>query len=283
MENTLLANGRRIAYYSTGDSRQPVPLVLLHGFCEDSSLWDPVLPGLQVFRILRIDLPGFGASDPPLTPGMDSYVDAVCVVLNELNIPTCILYGHSMGGYVALEFARQHAERLAGLSLIHSHPFADSPDRIEARRKGIELLQHGKKDLYVAQLFPGLFAPAFARQHPDIVEAMVQKGRQGPEAGIIAALTGMIERRDQQDTLAQCACPVQFVLGALDGIIPLEQAMSATPYPAISDVRVFSEIGHMAMFEAPELLMQAVSEFGRYCLRRLEARSSNKTQTSPPG
>jgi 3-oxoadipate enol-lactonase len=231
MKYTLLTNGRRLAYQTAGRSRHAIPLMLLHGFCEDQQLWAPLLPHLKSARLLSIDLPGFGGSDLPLASGMDVYAEAVCAVLNERGIERCVLAGHSMGGYTALAFARHFPERLSGLGLIHSHPFADDPVRKENRRRGIELLQAGKKDAYVAQLFPGLFAPAFAQQHPKIVEAVIARGRRQPAAGIIAALEGMMDRPDSLEILHSLRCPALMVLGEEDSIIPPNEALRTALRP----------------------------------------------------
>ena len=110
----------------------------------------------------------------------------------------CVLVGHSLGGYVALEFAATRRHSLAGLGLFHSHPFPDNEARIAIRKRGIEMLRSGKRDLYVAQLFPNLFAPAFSLKHPDVVNAMIARGKEQPAEGIIAALEAMIWRVDHQ-------------------------------------------------------------------------------------
>lgn len=280
MKYRLLANGRHIAYFSSGNNNNRLPLVLLHGFCEESSLWDNLLPYLPDQQIIRVDLPGFGGSDLPLTPGMESYAAAVCAVLNELNIQRCVLFGHSMGGYTALAFAQNYPERLAGFSLLHSHPFEDGPEQIENRRRGIEMLQTGKKDLYISQLFPGLFTPAYVKKHPEVVELLIQKGRQLTKAGIITALTGMMERKDHVETLKTSTCPVQFILGSLDGIVPLERTLAAAALPDTADIRVFPEVAHMGMFEAPEQTAQAIHEFWQFCQPASHMNDSNKTQIS---
>lgn len=266
MKQTTLFNGRRLNYYSEGPSAEAVPLVLLHGFCEDSGLWAPLKPFLSGIRIVRVDLPGFGSSDVPLVPGMDMYADAVCAVLNELDIARCVLVGHSMGGYAALAFARQYPERLAGLGLFHSHPFADEPERRENRQRGIDLLRAGRKNQYVGQLFPGLFAPDFARAHPDVVDALIRRGRRQSTAGIVAALEGMKERPARLDTLEALTCPVLWVLGECDSIVPPDQALKAALLPAISAVQLLPRIGHMGMYEASEPSARILKEFRQFCI-----------------
>lgn len=267
MKHTLLSNGRRIAYRSDGDA-PGIPLVLLHGFCEDATVWDGFMGALKDIRVIRIDLPGFGGSELALVPGMDVYADAVCAVLNDLSIEKCILVGHSMGGYTALEFAEKYAERLAGLGLFHSHPFEDTPERKEARRRGIEMLQSGKRDLYVAQLFPGLFPEAFAKNHPALIDALIANGKHQPAEGIAAALEGMIDRKNHLATLRASACPVLFLLGTEDAIVAPEQGLQAAVLPNIADVHLLPGVGHMGMFEAPEKCLRIVRRFWQFCAAR---------------
>lgn len=267
MKKTCLANGRPITYYTDGASKG-LPLVLLHGFCEDASVWDPFLPHLKNMPLVRIDLPGFGGSDLSPSSGMDSYASAVAAVLHEMNIRECVLIGHSMGGYTALAFARRYPEYLAGLGLFHSHPFEDTPDRIEGRKRGIETLRTGKKDLYVRQLFPGLFPPAFAKEHLKIINGLIKQGRQLTAEGIIAGLEAMISRPNQMETLKAAPYPVLFVLGGEDTVVPPDLGLSAALAPAISSVHLLPEIGHMGMFEATAQTAAIVSDFWQFCAER---------------
>jgi pimeloyl-ACP methyl ester carboxylesterase len=280
MKDHLFVNGRRLQYDANGLVAGRLPLVLVHGFCEDSSVWDGLLPLLVPAPLVRVDLPGFGGSERALAPGMDAYADAVCAVLNELDIERCVLAGHSMGGYTALAFAEKHPERLAGFSLVHSHPYEDTPERIENRRRGIGMLQAEKKELYVAQLFPGLFAPAFGQQHPDVVQRLIEQGQKQTAGGIADALQAMIDRKDHTHTLRDSPCPVQFVLGEQDSVIPAAQALEAAALPAVADVHLLAGVGHMGMFEAPEQLASALANFRAFCRSRLSGWDSNKKQTT---
>jgi pimeloyl-ACP methyl ester carboxylesterase len=257
----LVSNGRRLAYRLNGRPGKKPPLVLVHGFCEDGTVWDPMLPSLRGRRVIRPDLPGFGGSDLPLAPGMETYADAICALLNELAVERCVLVGHSMGGYAALEFAAKYGERLAGLGLFHSHAFVDTAEKKENRRRGLDMLRAGKKDLYVAQLFPSLFAPAYAERHPEVVQALVRRARRFSADGIAAGLEGMIDRRDHHATLRALACPGLFVLGADDTVVTPETALPAAAAPPVAVLHVLPGVGHMGMFEATDAAAQAVRAF----------------------
>jgi 3-oxoadipate enol-lactonase len=264
MNKTLIANGRRIRYQTDGPAGT-TPLFLLHGFCEDAGVWDKVVDLLPDIPLIRMDLPGFGASELPVAPGMEVYAEAACAVLNDLALPKAVLAGHSMGGYAALEFAAAWPERLAGLGLIHSHPLADTPDRIEARRRGIALLQEGKRDQYVAQLFPGLFSQDYRQRHPLKVDALIRQGRQHPAEGIIAALEGMIARKDHTQTLAALNCPVLLLLGAEDALVPPDMVEQFLHLPRLGDLQLLPGVAHMSMFEATDETAAILRRFHQLC------------------
>jgi pimeloyl-ACP methyl ester carboxylesterase len=95
-----------LAYRSYGTG---APLVLLHGLGSARQAWDPVIPALAArFRVLAIDLPGFGESDP--LPGAVEPAPAVLAAhvahfLDELGIAVPHVAGNSLGGWIALELA----------------------------------------------------------------------------------------------------------------------------------------------------------------------------------
>lgn len=263
MNMTFQLESPKVAFYRYGIG--DIPLVLLHGFCEDQSVWAPVLPYLNDLPLLLIDLPGFGQSDKAEAPSMQAYAVAIKAVLDHQGISSCVLVGHSMGGYVALEFAAHWPEHLAGLGLFHSHPFTDNEERKTARKRGIETLLAGKRDLYVSQLFPNLFAQAFQASRPGIIQSLTDNGKQQSTDAIIHALQAMLDRQDHLPTLAALACPSLFLLGQKDTLIPYDQGIQAGLIPDKSMIELLPEAGHMAMWEASELSSHCLSRFYQWC------------------
>lgn len=245
-------------------------LLLLPGFCEDSSIWDDFMAHLSNdVLVLRMDYPGIGTNPLPDPAEMSTYAHAVYDMMERAGIDRVVLAGHSMGGYVAMEFAARWPQHLAGISLFHSHPFADTPERREIRQRGIEMLRSGKKDLYVSQLFPGLFAKAFAEAYPEIINGLIAKAKQQSTESIIAALEAMITRQDHGDTMRHIACPVQFIIGTEDKIVDPGPVLRASMWPEVSDVQLLHGVGHMGMLEAPETAAQAIEAFWRNCNREV--------------
>ncbi len=82
-------------------------IVLLHGWGQNVEMMDMLgKPFMKKFRIINIDLPGFGKSEEPKTIwSLEDYVLMVYELLKKLNIEKPILIGHSFGGRVSIKYA----------------------------------------------------------------------------------------------------------------------------------------------------------------------------------
>lgn len=266
MSGAALLGTQKIAFQQEGLTPGLPPLVLLHGFCEDLSMWDQWIVGLSGIGSIRIDLPGFGQSDLPSENSLTAYAAAVKAVLDQLSIRQCILIGHSMGGYTALAFAEQWPERVAGVGLFHSHPFADTLVQQQNRDRGVELIESGKKDLYVAQLFPNLFSTEFKRLQPGWLENRISNGQTQSAEGIVAALKSMRNRPDRSEVLRALECPVLFLIGQQDALIPYEKALTTTLLPSWAVVHLLEQVAHMGMYEDPEHTARLVVDYYWQCV-----------------
>src|SRR5688572_20463700 len=106
-------DGANLAYTDAGSGP---PILLVHGFPLDSRIWSTVVPPLVAqFRVICLDLPGFGQSQLGKGFTIESLADTIATFADQLKLPKFVLTGLSMGGYVALAFAEKHASKLAGL------------------------------------------------------------------------------------------------------------------------------------------------------------------------
>lgn len=244
-------NGVRIAYARRG---QGVPLILLHGYPLDHSIWEPLYPLLAgQFDLILPDLRGFGRSEVVEAPYsvVDMAAD-VAALLDHLGIQGAAIAGHSMGGYVALAFARACPGRLRGLGLISSQAGADTPERKQGRyATATEILEKGVGP--VAASMPAKLSPNV------VIQARLRRliAAQQP-AGLAGALKAMAERLDSTFLLVSPGFPVVIVHGAKDELIPIERAReveAAVPHAHLVEV---AEAGHMPMMEAPQITAQAL-------------------------
>jgi len=106
-------------------------IVLLHGFLENSSMWNHLIPDLQkTHRVIAVDLLGHGQTGClGYVHSMELMAETVEAVLNHLNIEEKTLVGHSMGGYVALAIAEKNPDSIRGLCLMNSTYLPDNDER----------------------------------------------------------------------------------------------------------------------------------------------------------
>lgn len=256
--------GHRISYNVKGKG---LAVVFLHGFCEDSRIWEDFKHDLieEKYRVVVIDLPGFGQSDVIEDISIAGMAEAVLTVLDALKLEKVVLIGHSMGGYVSLAFAEQYPDRLMGLGMFHSQAMADSEEKKENRQKSIDFIRRQGSALYVKQTIPGLFAPNFINSNTFLIEKLSFRASQYAPEGIIAALAAMKNRPDRSDVLREIACPVLFIIGKLDGAVPLENSMAQTSLPNRADIHILEKVGHMGMFEATKQTQSIVRQFVQFC------------------
>jgi pimeloyl-ACP methyl ester carboxylesterase len=258
MLSRIVFNSKKLCYTKKGEGEC---LLLLHGFCEDSSMWDSFkMPFLDNYTVICPDLPGFGNSEAFDEVSMEIMASCINEILEKEGIEKCIFVGHSMGGYVAMAFAELFPEKLAGLCLFHSHPFADTEDKKENRRKTIEFMKRWGSEPFVSELIPKLFLKDFAQRNPDLVSTMISKAEKYPQKGIIAATNAMIERSDRSNLIKSLECPILFIIGVFDEAIPA--AFSMAQQNLRTDAISYTlNVAHMGMFEAEAETQKILSEF----------------------
>lgn len=247
----IKVNDIELAYARLGKG---TPLVLLHGFPLDHHLWDDVSSLLKdTFELILPDLRGFGESttlDAPYT--MDDYASDIAGLLDRLGIQKAAIAGHSMGGYVALAFARLYPERVSGLALISSQVLADPPDRKEGRYKSAaEVAEKGISGLVE------VMAPKFTSDARLQAFARTLMEKQQPDA-YIGALKAMAERIDSTSLLSTFKFPVVIVHGETDALIPVARAREVKAAVPDSHYVELKSIGHVPMLEAAKETAEAL-------------------------
>lgn len=238
-------------------------IVLIHGFCEDGSVWADFRKHFsRNYRVLVPDLPGYGNSAlTKETLTIEWMADFVYAILKKENISSPIIIGHSMGGYITLALTENHPDFPQKIGLFHSHAFADDEDKKKGRQKGIEFVEkNGTRD-FVNELVPNLFAEKFRTEQKAIVGQQKARALTYPAETITAGLKAMILRPDRTHVLKEFKKPVLFILGKEDKAIPYGKSLEQCQYPTISSAHILEHVGHMGMLEEPEKTLEIVEEF----------------------
>lgn len=237
-------------------------IVLLHGFLESGEVWKHFVRRLsREFQVVTIDLPGFGASDTlGHTHSMDEMAAIVHKILKSIDISSCIMAGHSMGGYVTLAYAEKYPRTLKGFVLFHSQAAADSKEARSNRDRTIGLVDkdhHG----FIKNFIPDLFDPGNVKKFSKEIGQLKDLADKTSKEGIVAALEGMKIRPDRQHVLLNSRVPVLFIIGKNDKRIPMEAVIPQTLLPEHSEILLLDHVGHMGFIEASERTFQSLRAF----------------------
>ena len=253
-------NNHQISYTDTGNGR---PLVLIHGYPFNSSLWADQIPALSNgYRVIAPDLRGFGESDASQEPStMNSLAADVARLMDHLEIPRATIGGLSMGGYVALAFYKQFTSRVRALVLADTRAQADTEEAKQTRAQQAEkALSEGMAGIADAML-PKLLTPETVSKHPEIVKRVRDMMLKTKPEGAAAALRGMAERDDQTELLPRISVPTLILVGAEDAITPVADSEKLHQAIAGSSLVVLDHAGHVSNIERARQFNDALLHF----------------------
>ena len=255
-------NDIQMGYTDTGIGK---PVVLIHGYPFNRSLWSEQIPALSnSYRVIVPDLRGFGETDASEGPAtMNRMAQDVAELMDHLEIPRAVIGGLSMGGYVALAFYKQFPSRVRSLILADTRAHADTEEGKQTRAQQAEkALSEGMAGIADAML-PKLLKPDTVSKHPEIVKFVRDMMLKMKPEGAAAALRGMAEREDQTQLLSQISVPTLILVGAEDAITPV--ADSERMHRAIPGSRlvVLENAGHVSNIERTQQFNDALLEFLR--------------------
>jgi pimeloyl-ACP methyl ester carboxylesterase len=238
-------------------------VVLLHAFPLDSRMWLPQVEALGGYQVIVPDLRGFGSAREQageVTP-MDLLADDVAKLLDERQLERVVLCGLSMGGYVALAFARRHPERLGGLVLCDTRPGTDT-NNAKATRLAMakRVLAEGVGFLPEAMI-PRLLGKTTRQDRPELVEQVTETILDQDPRGIAAAQRGMAERTDSTEVLAQITVPTLVLTGLQDDLIKPDESVRMAA--EIRDARLIQvpDAGHLVNLEQSDPVNEALLDF----------------------
>jgi pimeloyl-ACP methyl ester carboxylesterase len=262
-----LPSGPTIGFDEAGSG---TPLVLLHAFPLDRTMWWPQLPALaDRARVVALDFPGFGESSPAnpsgFTEGTSFSVDGVAGVVAEFlaarGISKAVVCGLSMGGYMALALARKYPEKLGGLILADTRAGVDDSTSRANRDKSIALVNEKGSAALFETLAPKVLSDSARSGKPDVVERVRTIAARQPAASVATALAALRDRPDANPGLAAVAVPTLVIVGENDSVTPPLAAANLSAQIRGSKLVHIPGAGHLSNLENPEAFNAAVREF----------------------
>lgn len=227
------------------------PIVLLHGFLESSTIWNPFTKALSEKRqVIVIDLPGHGKSGTfGKVHSMEFMAKAVQEILNQLGVKKAFFVGHSMGGYVSLAFLEQFPESINGIMLLNSSSENDTKERKQNRDRAIKIVKQNKNS-FVSMAISNLLSELNSKKFPEELAYLKNEALLISEKGITAALEGMKIRTDKTTALSNFNEPKYIIAGEDDQILAISDAKRVAE---TTNCKLISFLGgHLSFIEHKE-------------------------------
>jgi pimeloyl-ACP methyl ester carboxylesterase len=261
----VAAGGTRLAVHTAGSG---LPLVLLHAFPLDHSMWTLQEPLAEQVRLIVPDLRGFGGSDEAVPESIAALADDVVALLDAIHVAgPAVICGISMGGYVAQHVAARHPDRVAAVILVATKLEADSAEARAGRTDLAAKVGRLGLGILADAMIPRLLADsAEAREAPGRadVESLLRRTILAQQVGSVqAALAALGGRPDMTEPLRQLRPPALLVAGAEDAITPRECLERAEEIIPRAKLLIVPAAGHMVPLEQPQVFNAAVMEFLR--------------------
>jgi pimeloyl-ACP methyl ester carboxylesterase len=260
MNRKIDFQGKQVHYNVSGEGNA---LVFLHGYLESSQIWNGFVDRfVKTHKVICIDLPGHGKSEVIAhVHTMELMAQLVNTVVEEEKIDNLVLFGHSLGGYVTMEYVNQYLNKIQGYCLFHSTCFADDEDKKLNRDREISLVKCGKKMQIIRTNIPKAFADNNLDVLKDRVNETIEIAAMSPNEGIVALLRGMKERNDHSKTLMNPDYTPLLIWGQKDNYIgedAFKKLLNLAPH---ASQIVLKNSGHMGFIEEADCAYSGIMTY----------------------
>lgn len=262
----LLVQQQPVFVQDSGPREAPVVL-LLHGFGASLQTWDDWTTALQDhWRVIRLDIPGFGLSGPAVNQDYSDAADVARVIalLDQLGVQQVIIAGHSMGGRIAWNLAAAHPERVSKLVLLAPDGFPDPKAKSDKTYEVPTLMGLMPYSLPQWALRMGGVAPAFADQRKLTPQLMQRYHDMVLAPGVRGAMLERMRQTRNSDPVARLQSiqvPTLLLWGEKDAFIPVSNAQDYLKAMPQARLVTLPGVGHVLHEEAPQTSVQAVLDF----------------------
>lgn len=253
----------KATYYVDYGQREVMPLILIHAFPLNHTLWNPQIQAFSSkFRVISYDIRGHGESvvqDGQYT--MELFVDDLIDLMDYLRIDKTIVCGLSMGGYIALRALERHPERFSALILCDTQSLADSDEAKIKRANTLKLIKEKGVSFFAEGFVKQAFAPETFKTNPKIIQTVREMILNNSPLGIGGALLALASRTDSTESLKKIKIPTLILVGEKDQITSPSASFAMKEKIPNAEMHVISQAGHLSNLENPAEFNQRLAVF----------------------
>ncbi len=263
MFKTITLSRGAVSYFDDPKAEASPVLVLLHAFPQDRTMWEAARQHLAgTHRVIAPDLPGFGDSRILESWTVDSAADTVAELLDALTITGPVAVGGlSMGGYVAMAFARRHPKKLKALILADTKADADDADAKAGREKTIALAKEQGVAGVIDAMLPKLLGATTQAKYPEVGAGVRATAVNQSVEAVIAGLKALRDRPDATPDLKAIAVPTLVIVGEEDTVTPPAKAEAIAKAIPGAKLVVLPRVGHLSNLEDTMAFNDALGHF----------------------
>lgn len=247
----------------TAGEKKNTPFVLVHGFPFDHSMWDEQVKELsKQYYCVTYDIRGLGessAGDGQFT--MESFVDDLEIIVDELELKKPVLCGLSMGGYISLRAVERMEAKFSTLILCDTKSDPDNSEGKLKRATGIKLINEKGVEKFVLQFVPNCFSENFMATHKEEYKNVINKSQHNSPTGIKGCLLAMAGRTDTTPFLQKISIPTLVICGEKDKLTPPDVMRSMSDKIKDSKFVTIEGAGHISPVEAATKVNKEIENF----------------------
>lgn len=238
-------------------------LIFLHGFPLNGSAWEPQFEFFKSkYTVMTPDLRGHRQGPNTHGPWMIAhFADDLKQMMANNKMEKAVICGLSMGGYVALHFAKQNPEMVAGLILCDTQADADSNETKDKRYATIQKIQKDGLNSFAQEFSKSVLCENTLTKKPEIQKRVIAMILENKVESVCLNIVALASRRDSNPYLAEFKFPTLVIVGAEDKITPVAASKRLAEGIPNSKLQIIENAGHFSNLEQPDAFNLCLEKF----------------------
>ncbi len=243
-------------------SNPQIPVLFLHAYPLNSSMWDAQLEAVRATgrTVIAPNFPGFGDAPQRGENTLKAFAETALETLSTAGFERAVIVGLSMGGYVALRLLEHAPDRIAALVLCDTKAGSDTPEAAHRRLEAADRAEREGTGWIADAMLPNLVAPNADQRVRDRVRSLIV---QATAPGVANAQRAMAARPDSRPLLSRVRVPTLVLVGAEDALTPLAESVALANAIPDAQLQVIPNAGHLSNLEQPVAFNRALMGFLR--------------------
>ena len=244
-------------------NRKSKPIILVHGFPFDHTMWQSQVDVLsEKYFCITYDIRGLGES--PVGDGqytMESFVDDLEIVIDELKLDKPVLCGLSMGGYISLRALERFENKFSVAILCDTRSEADNNEGKLKRAAAIKKINTEGLAPFTKDFITNCYGDIYKKRYKAEFEKRIAKSSAFNPVGVKGSLLAMLSRTDTSDYLNKIKIPTLVICGEFDALTPPSVMKAMADKINEPEFVVIKDSGHMSPIENPAEVNNAIKKF----------------------